>query len=446
MPDFRLSPEAAAAMARANAHDGLVGALFGSALGDAIGLYTEFLSEALSRRSYPSASFTLHPNPTPLRPDSHRDPHVPGEWTDDTDHAMLLLLSYLHRDGAVLDAKDLAARLDVWVRMGLLALDTPPLGLGHTVGSIVRTKTYLDDPEGTARALWARRGYQIAPNGSLMRTHPLGLMCLDKTVEETFQVAADFSVITHVDPRCIMSCAIGTALVRGLVLNEVCTEEAIDDVVDRAIQWWVGYRRAQMADESRHGEPDLDLDELRRHVKVDNLSDLQLDDAMKIGYVYKCLGSGLHLLRVAMRRLASTNHALATQTSLFEPLITELTMLGGDADTNACFAGALLGALLGYKALPTHWREGLVHGDWLMGKAEALSKVVGVSGGAYSGAEDPDTALDGGRGFLTEAQMEGKFMLLQANMAQRETKRRQEEEEREKKSKKASRSSWYKRS
>lgn len=132
---------------------------------------------------------------------------------------MLLLLSCLHKNLKTLDPKDFAAH--IWAQCGCLPLDTLPLGLGRTVGAIVTTKGYLDDPEATARRHWTNSKYNAAPNGSLMRTHPLGLVCLDKSLDETFEIAAAFSAVTHIDPRCVVSCAIGTALVRGLVLREV---------------------------------------------------------------------------------------------------------------------------------------------------------------------------------------------------------------------------------
>uniref|UniRef100_A0A8H7N708 ADP-ribosylglycohydrolase n=1 Tax=Bionectria ochroleuca TaxID=29856 RepID=A0A8H7N708_BIOOC len=218
---FNVSPEAAQATIKAALHDRILGCLFGSALGDAIGLYTEFLSTDMAVHSYTDRKFTLLPKDqaTQFRHDSHRAPHLPGEWTDDTDHAMLILLAYLHVDGKELDPKEFASRLSIWVQQGLRALDTLPLGLGRTVGAIVRSKAYLEGPEDTARHHWKICNYNAAPNGSLMRTHPLGLMCLNKTLEETFEVAASYSVMTHVDPRCIICCAVGTALIRGLTLG-----------------------------------------------------------------------------------------------------------------------------------------------------------------------------------------------------------------------------------
>ncbi|KAF4459372.1 regulatory for the arginine catabolic pathway [Fusarium albosuccineum] len=403
------------------AQDRIIGTLFGSALGDAIGLYTEFLSAELSAKAYPDRTFTLLPSDkaTPFRRDRHRNFHRTGEWTDDTDHAMLILLSFLHSDGKKLDPQDFASRLSVWVRMGLRALDTLPLGLGRTVGGIVRSKSYLDDPEGTARDFWTKSKYNAAPNGSLMRTHPLGLMCLDKSLEDTFKVAADYSIVTHVDPRCIISCVVGTALVRGLVLGEVRTERHVDEMIEAGLKWYNARREQELKDPERKDEPHLDVDEFRTHATAKTLADLKLDDSYKIGYVYKTFGSGILLLRLAMRQLESAGQ-LRSQLAIFEKLITDLIMEGGDADTNACFAGALLGGLLGFKALPPHWRDGLRHGTWLMEKSEGLCDVLGITKGSYIGSRDKDTAEDGGRGFLTDAQMEERCMLMQAWMVQEE--------------------------
>ncbi|KAH7131492.1 ADP-ribosylglycohydrolase-domain-containing protein [Dactylonectria estremocensis] len=413
-----LSQDAAMAMAQLALRDRIVGCLFGSALGDAIGLYTEFLNAEISKKDYPARSFTLFPEDkaTPFRRDRHRNFHRPGEWTDDTDHAMLILLSFLHSDGKVMDPRDFASRLSIWVRMGLRALDTLPLGLGRTVGAIVRTKAYLDDPEAKAREHWTKGNYKAAPNGSLMRTHPVGLMCLNKSVEETFEVAARYSVVTHVDPRCVISCVIGTALVRGLVRGEIRTVEDMDAMIDTAVTWYKAREDKELEDPARKDEPRLDVEELKTHANA-SLEELKLDESYKIGYVYKTFGSGICLLRRAMSDLKGTNDVRSHLTT-FEPLITELIMHGGDADTNACFAGALLGALLGFKALPPHWRDGLRYGVWLSDKAEALCAV--VNGGEYEGS--PDTAPDGGRGFLSDDQMERKCMEMQAWMAQEETK------------------------
>lgn len=425
------------ALVRAALHDRTVGALVGSALGDAIGLYTEFLSAPLAATAYPSRCFTFLPSPTPFKLDTHRCPKTPGDWTDDTDHTLLLLLSFLHtartssdgsKDGGstpLPTQKQFAARLRVWVQQGLRVLDTMPLGLGRLVGTVVATKGFEEDPETAAMAYWVRTGRRIAPNGSLMRTHPLGLMCLWRSEEETFALAASISRVTHVDPRCVVACVIGTGLVRGVVRGEVETEEDIDGLIGRAVAWFQLEleQRSHSSNETDKGEGreedyragayGLDIQELERHVKADILDVLQLDDPPAIGYVYKTLGSGIVLLRHAIRRMTASNSGLLVQEHIFEELITDLIMRGGDADTNACFAGALVGAYLGYKCLPGHWKHGLRQENWLMGKAEALCRVLGLSDGEYDGQKDKDTADDGGRGFVSQEEIEGRWMVLQ---------------------------------
>ncbi|KAK4097027.1 ADP-ribosylglycohydrolase, partial [Parathielavia hyrcaniae] len=242
----------------------------------------------------------------------------------------------------------LAVRLRVWVTQGLRVLDTMPLGLGRLVGTVVASGGFDSEPERVAREYWEGTGRRAAPNGSLMRTHPLGVMCLFRGEREAFELAARMSRVTHVDP-------------------------------------------------SPEG----------------GLENLKLDDPAAMGYVYKTLGSGVVLLRMAMRRTAASRGGLLDRTRLFEHLITDLIMRGGDADTNACFAGALLGGYLGYSFLPDHWKHGLKHGEWLLAKTDALCQVLGLKDGKYIGSEDQDTELHGGRPVISQDEMEGRWMVLQ---------------------------------
>ncbi|KAJ2905308.1 ADP-ribosylglycohydrolase [Zalerion maritima] len=396
-------------------HDRVVGTLVGSALGDAIGLYTEFMSKTQAREFYPSEEFSLVEPKTPYKQDTHRGPHNPGNWTDDTDHALCMLLSYLHSSGKDNSPTpgDLAARIRLWANQGLRALDTMPLGLGKTVGTIVIQQGFLEEPEEIATKHWRKNGRDAAANGSLMRTHPVGLFGLLKTREETLELAGRLSCITHVDPRCVASCALGSALVRGLVLGEVTTEEQAKQVMEETIVWYDCKWKPTMEKKkgNEEGEWDLDVEAFRKHAWTETLDELVLDD-IAMGYVLKCLGTGVLQLRKAMRMMKKGQGGLKTQLSVFKELIAELIMCGGDADTNACFAGALLGAYLGYKALPPHWRDGLNHGDWFMNKAESLSILLGVRDGEYDGGQDKDTAHDGGRGLLEQDEMEKRWALL----------------------------------
>jgi ADP-ribosylglycohydrolase len=407
---------------RATVHDKLLGTIFGSALGDCIGLYTEFLPATMANSTYPSRKFTLDP-PTPFRNDMHRDKFDQAAWTDDTDHALLLILSYLHNGGEILPG-DFANRLAVWVREGLRCLDRPPLGIGMTIGTITRDPAFVEKPFDTALKSWVKGGRKNAANGSLMRTHPLGIMCLGFSLEETFQIAADMSRTTHVDPRCVLSCCVSVALIRGILRGEILGERDIDVLMERAFEW-VG-NREDLHSPDVVSEDGLDAKEFKRHINAQTFEELQLDDSQKMGYVYKCLGSAILCLRLAMRETKPTS-------TTFERLITDLIMQGGDADTNAAAAGALLGAWLGFSRLPANWSEGIKHREWLMEKTLALSSLVGVSEVVYEPdvKENADTGIYGGKAPMTDEELKKLETNLMVMILEKQKDRREEEEKME---------------
>lgn len=276
-----------------------------------------------------------------------------------------------------------------------------------------------------AYEVWASRGCNVAPNGSLMRAHPLGIICIGKSLEETFQIATDFSVVTHADPRCVVACCVHTALIRGILRGEVTSEEDVDRILEAAFtsveQWQQNERLFDNAkDTSRKvpadvlvAEPALDRVEFDKYVNSSTFEELQLDSAREIGYVYKALGSGILCLRLAIRHFKGQpidEQYIQPGTNIFEELITALIMQGGDADTNACIAGAVLGAWIGNASLPPSWKNGLDHNRWLLHKCRAMEQVLGIDESltGYDGGQDRDTLSDGGRGLLDKASLEAR--------------------------------------
>lgn len=128
---------------------------------------------------------------------------------------------------------------------------------------------------------------------------------------------------------------------------------------------------------------------------------LKLDEGGKIGYVFKALGAAVRCLRVVMEWYEADEEGKLLQGEVFQKLITDLTMEAGDADTNACIAGALLGAFLGQTDLPSHWRDNLKHGIWLKRMTEGMCQIVGVGEESFQASEYLDAAQDGGNGFLS---------------------------------------------
>lgn len=270
-----------------------------------------------------------------------------------------------------------------------------------------------------------------------MRTHPLGVICVPLTLDQTFLLAARLSTVTHADPRCVVACCATTALLRGLLRGEVAAEVDVDALCMLARDFVLATPEfANPGGEEAFSDADaqalLRVDELDRYLTVGTLEELKLDDAMAMGYVYKCLGAAVLTLRRGMRR----SRREAAGGALFEGLTTELVMQGGDADTNACVAGALLGAWAGFSRLPRDWVEGMRNGQWLVGKAYRLSQHVGISPleeGVPFLAADPDTLPDGGKGELNRDELEKREAALVTSMLGKMKERKEQEERKAKK-------------
>ena len=67
---------------------------------------------------------------------------------------------------------------------------------------------------------------------------------------------------------------------------------------------------------------------------------------------------------------------VAGEAKPFDDGLREVVALGGDTDTNASVAGALLGALHGVDALPSDWLGRLVEAAAIREEAEALAGLV----------------------------------------------------------------------
>ena len=406
--------------------DKIYGCIYGAALGDAIGLYTEFMSADYAEVRYPlpqpqpyqspsagsqsqsrSGSsgnagvprFILAPSfglpTTPFHFDSHRSRFKEGMWTDDTDHAVLILLSFLrgwnvikekqrlapnaHLEPsssnilAAIDHHDFALRLADWVNYGLRDLGTPAIDVGISTRRITQSPGYSANPSQEAYKDWFTGGRENAANGSLMRTHALAILTAgNPSYESAIQTALENSRLTHADSRCGWACILQTTLVRSLIRGDLRYERQLANYVQHTLSKFQHTPNGQEAMSPFH----LEVDHVLRFVSPDirSLADLYLDAPDSRGYVLKTMGCALFLLRSAMRELEGLDpwKRAERRMSLFEELITRLAMAGGDADTNCAVAGALLGAYLGYSCLPTHWRAGLKNGEWLREKIELV--------------------------------------------------------------------------
>jgi ADP-ribosylglycohydrolase len=310
--------------------DRVAGCLIGQAVGDALGLGAEFMSRRQVASRYGREGLRRYDQITYGRGSKWQ----PGDWSDDTDQLLCILDSLLERNGV--DSADMARRIHEWAVGG-------GAGIGHSVSQAVTFPGYLKDPTGTAKFIWSCSGERLAANGGVMRTSVLGLWSLwsDAAVVSD---SAGVCRITHADPRCIASCVATSVCIANLARG-MPVDLAVDRALERAER--VDARVASEVFEASSGE----LGALRLDQNLDKGS------SHGIGYTYLTTAAGFWALRNAETP---------------EKGIIAVVNEGGDADTNAAVAGALLGAREGLASIPEHWIDGLRQLDAYKRRVEDL--------------------------------------------------------------------------
>ncbi len=285
--------------------DRVIGALQGGAVGDALGVPYEYGSRRLDGE--------------PAMLGGGLGGYAPGQWSDDTEMASVIARvaatgADLRRDEA-LDA--IADGFIGWYRQG-------PADIGTQTASVLRGQ---EPGPGSAdrlrrRALELhRRTGRSGGNGSLMRTAPVALAHLGDPVA-IVEAATAVSVLTHWDPEAGEACAIWCLAIDAAILTGGLDVRArIHHLRD---------------DSSRHWIP-------------------RLEEAARLGPAAYASTNGW-VVAALQGAWAAVAQASDAEDGLFAAV-----RGGGDTDTVAAIAGALLGAAHGGSSLRAEWRD-RVHG------------------------------------------------------------------------------------
>ena len=244
-----------------------------------------------------------------LREIARDEPHGPrvlrdgGHWnllagqpTDDTEMALALARSIV-RAGGYEPAAALHAYRD-WHASG-------PFDVGRT----------------TAAALGGRPLAESQANGSLMRASPLGIFAHALPPALAAGHARADSALTHRHPACVDSVA---AYVIA-VAHAVRTGAGPDETYQAAVSW------------ARSEAAPAVAEALARAASA----------------APECDGEHMGFVLIALQ---NAFYELLHAPSLEEGIVRTVRR-GGDTDTNAAIAGALLGAVHGRDAIPTQWRQ-----------------------------------------------------------------------------------------
>jgi len=307
---------------RTAAKDSIFGTIAGHAIGDALGLGTEFLTRKQVSEYYPSRLIKYDQ----IIQDAHRRRWTPGDWTDDTDQMLCIMDSLIEKQQV--DCLDIAKRLYQWAANG-------GMGIGRSTLSVLSSRSFLSDPHLAAKSYWESTGKQVAANGGVMRTSVLGLW--NHEGDTLLKNVEDVCKITHYDPRCVGSCVAVCLTIKGLTQGEKDLKSLLTWAGEVAVRY--DGRMMKFIDLALNG----------------SLEDLELDGGKTpgdgIGYTLKAMAAGLWSVRNA---------------KTFQDGLLQIIHEGDDSDTNGAVAGALLGARFGQSGIPGDWFAGLARVDELL--------------------------------------------------------------------------------
>ena len=303
--------------------DRIKGTIYGQAIGDALGLGTEFMDDYDMAWKYPNG-LTHY---SEIYQDRHRRRWEIGDWTDDTD-MMLCIANAIIKDNGV-NLTTIAQNFKNWA-------NGVPMGIGANTYKVLMFGDYVEHPLDVSRKVWEMSRYHSAANGGLMRTSIVGLLPTD--VEHS---AADICRLTHYDPRCVGSCVIVSELIHAHVYGlPVPTYEQIiatSQKYDDRIAVFITLSQNQ------------------------DIKALGLQEEGSIGYTLKTLAAGLWAYW----------HA-----ETFKDGLLAVVHAGGDADTNAAVACSILGAKFGFNAIPSEYVDGLIYRDQLEEVIQGMMEVI----------------------------------------------------------------------
>jgi ADP-ribosyl-[dinitrogen reductase] hydrolase len=290
------------------------GCLLGLAVGDALGAPAESMPEGQVAATFGRLQDYLG-----------RDWLAAGATTDDTAMALCIARSLVER-GAV-DLSDIAAKFVEW-------MVADGAGIGLQTAAVLSRIQSGEHPFLASRAVWERSGRRAAGNGGVMRCAPIGLFDWSRP-DDLLRDSRETCRLTHPDPRCEWSCvAVNHAIASLLSGDPAPLASARAAVAERCPEIGAALGRAA----------DTPVSAMRV-------------DGWDMGYT-------IVTTEIAFAALAGGRP--------FEEALVDVVAKGGDTDTNAAVAGALLGARDGYRAIPQRWRDELEGGGPILHLADAL--------------------------------------------------------------------------
>ena len=298
-----------------------IGALIGTAVGDAIGMPFEGSNYEIKKVC-----------PMPLEMCTGR--LSKGSYTDDTELMIGVAESLVTNEGLIDQHKMLQRFIENFDRKR---------GYGFGTTQILYQVAQGGSFEVLAKNMFGEGSFG---NGAAMRVAPVSLVYYDKPVE-LYNAVVKASEITHthilgIEGALLQAHAIAIALRSNLTANSLDTTEVIKEFYDIV----------------KH--------DLFKH-KLEKISEL-LDKNSDQQFVIDELGNSVE----AFNSVPIAIYSFLANMQNFEDAVTYAVCLGGDTDTIAAMAGAISGAYLGVEAIPERWLNCLENKEYIRKLAELI--------------------------------------------------------------------------
>ncbi|HEX6428314.1 MAG TPA: ADP-ribosylglycohydrolase family protein [Niastella sp.] len=305
-------------------------ALFGVAIGDALGVPVEMI---------PRATLDVQPVQDLLGYKAHNKP--PGTFSDDSSMTFCLAESLCHG----YDVNDIAQRFVQWFFEGYWTPEGQVFGVGKTTENAVTSLKNGAPPNMSGNYSNTCNG-----NGSLMRTLPLLFYIRDLDIEKRYAITKEVSSITHGYIRPVIACfyylEFALELLNGKdkqTAYHITAKKVNDFLVTQDVP-----------------KEEIELLALLLH---NDISTQPRESICSLHHV-------IETIKAAMYCFMKGND--------YKETVLMAVNLGDDTDTTAAVAGGLAGLYYGIESIPEKWIQGIIRSNDINDLCNRFAKVYGV--------------------------------------------------------------------
>lgn len=311
--------------------DRILSGLWGSLIGDALGVPVEFSSRAQCKADPVTGlrEYGVHHQPR-------------GTWSDD---GALLLCSVDSLVAHEFDTQDMGRRFVQWRKEAFWSSHGVVFDIGTTTATALRR---ID--QGTPAEQAGGRDIHSNGNGSLMRILPAGIRFAHLPAAGMLDRVHRASSITHGHPRTLMACGFHALTVAAL-LEGATAPQAVEEASVRFREHYGASSDDAWTEEWQAFNFVLD----------GKLASRREDEIVSDGYSVNTLVASLWCLLT---------------TGDFRECVLKAVNLGSDTDTTGCVAGGLAGLLYGGAAVPEEWQSELPRAAELEKLFKAFGRLV----------------------------------------------------------------------